>query len=110
MFNLDDYSVAWLVLALCSLSMSVLFCFWFRRVLSVFARIFVSSIILLFLLIPAPIPDYGGFFAPAYTVYIFETFFQIRGSPLMSAQILLLSFSALTVFLFAGRYFFRAKK
>jgi len=42
------------------------------------------------LLLPAPVPGYEGQLAPAFVVFLFEWLFQRDGSPVMAGRILLL--------------------
>ena len=64
-----------------------------------------------FLIIPAPIPNHQGYFAPAYVVFIFETFFQIKGSSTISGQVLILALGTVfSLMMVAGRYFSIKKK
>jgi hypothetical protein len=110
MFDLSAYQISWAFLFLGALIVSLVIYYWLRRSFGAFVGVFCSVILFTFLLAPAPVPNYEGFYAPACFVYIFETFFQIQGAPALSGKILLFSMSALTVLLLAGGYFFRAKE
>ena len=110
MFDFDPYQLSWVVLSAGSLAVSLAI---YYGLISRFTKVtgfLYSAALCIFLLVPAPVPNYENFYAPAYVVYIFETFFQIKGAPALSGQILLLSITALMVLLLAGRYFFRIKK
>ena len=110
MFDFDPYQLSWVVLSAGSLAVSLAIYYWLISRFTKVAGFFYSALLCVFLLVPAPVPNYESFYAPAYIVYIFETFFQIKGAPTLSGQILLLSITALMVLLLAGRYFFRIKK
>ena len=43
---------------------------------------------LFLLLMPAPVPGYGGHFAPAFVVFFFEAVFQGEGQPLLAGVLL----------------------
>ena len=110
MFNFDPYQLSWVVLSAGSLAVSLVIYYWLISRFTKVTGFFYSAVLCVFLLVPAPVPNYENFYAPAYVVYIFETFFQIKGAPGLSGQILLLSITAVIVLLLAGRYFFRIKK
>ena len=106
----SPYQISWLVLFLGSLVVSYITYQWLRKRLSVFSSLCCGTAVALFFLVPAPVPGYSGYYAPAYIVLIFEAFFQIDGSPAFSGQILMVSLVGLMVVLFAGRYLFRNKR
>lgn len=106
----SSYQISWLVLFLGSLVVSYITYQWLRRRLSVFSSLCCGLVVALFFLVPAPVPGYSGYYAPAYIVLIFESLFQIEGSPAYSGQILTLSLVGLMVIFFAGRYLFRNKR
>ncbi len=109
MFDFDPYQLSWVLLSAGALTVSLVIYYWLISRFTKVTGFFYSAVLCLFLLVPAPVPNYENFYAPAYVVYIFETFFQIKGAPALSGQILLLSITALIVVLLSGRYFFRAK-
>jgi len=43
------------------------------------------------LLLPAPVPDFPGSYAPAFLIAIFEALFQVDGRPGQSLRLLLLA-------------------
>lgn len=55
---------------------------WLRR--------WLTWLIPVWLLLPAPVPGYEGQLAPAFVVFLFEWLFQREGSPAMAGRILLL--------------------
>lgn len=60
-------------------------------------RWLLQGLVLLWLLLPAPVPGHTGQWAPAFIVLIFESVFQRGGEPLPAALILL--FGSLVVLL-----------
>lgn len=52
-------------------------------------RWLLQALVLLWLLLPAPVPGHAGQWAPAFIVLIFESVFQRGGEPLPAALILL---------------------
>ena len=110
MFDLSPYQISWAFLFLGSLTVSLVVYYWLRRRFGIFGSVFCSVILFTFLLAPAPVPNYEGFYAPACFVYIFETFFQIRGTPALSGKILVFSIAVLSFLLIAGRYFLSANR
>ncbi len=109
MFDVSPYQISWVMLAAGSLMVGLAMYYWLRRQFSEFHRVFFSAMLPLFLLVPAPLPNYEGFYAPAYIVYLFEAFFQIKGEPGLSGQILLISLASFIILCLAGRYFYEAK-
>jgi hypothetical protein len=45
----------------------------------------------LLLLVPAPVPGYAGYIAPAFVVFVFETVFQAHGRPAAAILILVVT-------------------
>ena len=105
MTDVTSYLIGWTTLIIASLLVSLVGFYWLRLFSSFFLSLLSSTLLFVFLTIPAPIPNYEGYFAPAYTVFIFETFFQIKGSSMMSGQVLVLALFSALILIIAGRYF-----
>ena len=75
------YPVVWLLYLL---TLGV-FLFFFWRLLSLISTGFVREIIwvtaMLLIVVPAAVPSYGDYYAPAIIIIFFETFFQQSGFP-----------------------------
>ena len=108
--DMTPYLIGWSILISASFLLSLVAFFWSRLVLGFFSGFLLSTLMFVFLTIPAPIPNYQGYFAPACVVFIFETFFQIKGSSTISGQVLILAVGTTFVLIMAGRYFFIKKK
>lgn len=61
-------------------------------------RRWLTWLIPVWLLVPAPVPGYEGQLAPAFVVFIFEWLFQPEGAPATAGRILLLSTCVVTAF------------
>ena len=108
--DMTPYLIGWSILIGASFLLSLVVFFWSRLVFGFFSGFLLSTLVLVFLTIPAPIPNYQGYFAPAYVVFIFETFFQTKGSSMISGQVLILALVTAFTLVVAGRYFFIKKK
>lgn len=51
-------------------------------------RRLIGALLAVWAVLPAPIPDYPGHYAPAFLVFAFETLFQRPGDPTTSGVIL----------------------
>mgnify|MGYP003315241908 CR=1 FL=1 len=105
MTDMTPYWIGWVVLVGASFSVSLVVFYWLRLLLGFFSSFLTSTLLFVLLTFPAPIPNYEGYFAPAYVVLIFETFFQIKGSSMMSGQVLVLALFSALILIIAGRYF-----
>ena len=103
--DMTPYLIGWSILISASFLLSLVVFFWSRSVLGFFSGFLLSTMVFVFLIIPAPIPNYQGYFAPAYVVFIFETFFQTKGSSTFSGQVLILALVTAFILMMAGRYF-----
>ena len=108
--DMTPYLIGWSILISASLLLSLVVFFWSRWALGFFSGFLLSIVVFVFLTIPAPIPNYQGYFAPAYVVFIFETFFQTKGSSSLSGQVLILALGTVFILMVAGRYFSIKKK
>ena len=90
------YSNAWIVIAV--LAVIGAYCLnlllrgsrpspqrWPRKLRDIFV-----TLVFVFFLLPAPVPNYPGIYAPAFVVFIFESLFQSSGQPNESRGILVL--------------------
>lgn len=76
-----DYSMAWVIVVCAGL---LALGFWFiitRSIGNRFLRTLLRCLAAVWMLLPAPVPDYPGQFAPAYVVALFEAVFQDNGAP-----------------------------
>lgn len=102
-----NYTYAWLVIAaagvLGSLGLYFLTRSWRPGVLRSVVRITP----LLLMVVPAPVPNFDGQFAPAFIVLLFEGLFQGEGKPLPALFILL---AALAFGVLVGIFFGRRRR
>ena len=110
MTDMTPYWIGWAVLIGASFLVSLMVFIWLRSMLGFFSRLLTGTLLFVSLTVPAPIPNFQGFFAPAYVVFIFETFFQIKGSSEMSAQVLILALVGAFILMMAVRYWSYKKK
>ena len=110
MTDMTPYWIGWVVLVGASFLFSLVVFYWLRLLLGFFSSFLTSALLFVLLTVPAPIPNYEGYFAPAYVVFIFETFFQIKGSSKMSAQVLILALVSAFILMMTGRYLSNRKK
>ena len=108
--DMTPYLIGWSILIGASFLLSLVVFFWSRSVLGFFSSFLLSVMLFVFLIIPALIPNYQGYFAPAYVVFVFETFFQTKGSSTISGQVLILALGIVFILMVAGRYFSIKKK
>ena len=110
MTDVTPYWIGWVVLVGASFSVSLVVFYWLRLRLGFFSSFLISTLLFVLFTVPVPIPNYEEYFAPAYVVFIFETFFQIKGSSKMSAQVLILTLVSAFILMMAGRYLSHKKK
>ena len=108
--DMTPYLIGWSILIGASFLLSLVVFFWSRLVFGFFSGFLLSTLVFVFLTIHAPIPNYQGYFAPAYVVFIFETFFQTKGSSTISGQVLIVALVSAFLLMMAGRYFSIKKK
>ena len=98
--SIDAYGLAWLVVFGAGLATLA---FWFlltRPVPWFWLRTTLRCVVAGWLLLPAPVPNYPGQYAPAFVVALFELVFQKEGQPAQALQILLLG-TVIILFLLA---------
>lgn len=86
-----DYINIWGIAALAGIACLGFFFLLTRRVGSLFLRTLLRCLGAVWILLPAPVPNYPGNYAPAFVVWVFEGILQSDGEPLLSIQILLWS-------------------
>ncbi len=86
-----DYINIWGIAALAGVACLGFFFLLTRRVSSLFVRTLLRCLGAVWILLPAPVPNYPGNYAPAFVVWVFEGVLQSDGEPLLSIQILLWS-------------------
>lgn len=86
-----DYINIWGIAALAGIACLGFFFLLTRRVGSLFVRTLLRCLGAVWILLPAPVPNYPGNYAPAFVVWVFEGVLQSDGEPLLSIQILLWS-------------------
>ncbi len=84
-----SYDWAWVVAGVSALLGTLALARAWRGLRLPWLRLWLSWLIPVLLLLPAPIPGYEGNFAPAFVVFIFEWLFQRSGSPQAAGRILL---------------------
>ena len=99
-----DYINIWGIAALAGVACLAFFFLLTRRIGSLFLRTLLRCLGAVWLLLPAPVPNYPGNFAPAFVVWIFEGILQSDGEPLLSIQILL--WSSLAVLALVSFWYF----
>ena len=77
---------------------------WSRKVRYIFV-----TLVLVFFLLPAPVPNYSGVYAPAFVVFVFESLFQSSGQANESEGILLLGLGAVGIIGLLALVVFRSK-
>ena len=110
MTDMTPYLIGWVVLVGASFLLSLVAFNWLRLLIGFFSSFLMSTLLFVLFTVPVPIPNYEEYFAPAYVVFIFETFFQIKGSSKMSAQVLILALVSAFFLMMAGRYLSDKKK
>ena len=67
------------------------------------------TLVFVFFLLPAPVPNYPGVYAPAFVVLIFESLFQSSGQPNESQGILVLGLGVVSIIGLLALVVFRSK-
>ncbi len=76
-----EYGMAWMVVTGAGL---LALAFWLlitRNIRNAFVRTLLRCLAAVWMLLPAPVPNYPGHYAPAYVVALFESVFQSEGEP-----------------------------
>lgn len=84
---MSGYTIAWLVIGLCGLGCAAGL-YNLLRSSPRLLRHLVTGCSLGFFLLPAPVPEYEGYIAPAFVVAIFEMFMQLEGKPVVALRVL----------------------
>ncbi len=85
---MDGYVLAWLVIVVAAAAGALSLWFFAARWIAAPVRLWLVVFALAFFLLPAPIPQVPGGWAPAFVIAIFELLFQIDGQPQQSLVIL----------------------
>ncbi len=83
------YVWAWVVVALCALIGTLGLGMAWRGLPLAPVRWWLTWLIPVCLLLPAPVPGYENQWAPAFVVFLFEGLFQQQGAPEVAGRILL---------------------
>lgn len=102
---MSGYSIAWLLIVLCTAGGLVGLALLSRRFAWNWTKVLMLAGLVAFFVTPAPVPGYDGHLAPAFVVMIFEALFQTDGVPAASVRILLLSISVTLTLTALGRLF-----
>ncbi|MGI9326197.1 MAG: hypothetical protein ACR2PZ_13325 [Pseudomonadales bacterium] len=84
-----EYGMAWMVVTGAGL---LALAFWLlitRNIRNAFLRTLLRCLAAVWMLLPAPVPNYPGQYAPAYVVALFESAFQGDGEPNTAFAILI---------------------
>ena len=101
---MSGYTIAWLVITLCTAGGLVGLALLSRRYRWNWAKILILAGLAAFFVTPAPVPGYDGHLAPAFVVMVFEGFFQTDGAPAVSLRMLLLSITITLTLTALGRF------
>ncbi len=83
-----SYPQVWLLVFVSALACLAFFFLLTRRIGNKLVRMVLRSLAAVFLLAPAPLPEYPGFYAPAFIVALFEGVFRDQGQPQLALSIL----------------------
>ncbi len=86
-----QYLNAWIVVSLAAGVGSIGLFFLTRGFSSRWLRLLVRLLIPVWLVLPAPVPQFPGSYAPAFLIALFEGLFQVDGQPGQSVRLLLLA-------------------
>ena len=84
-----EYLNVWLVAIVAGIACLGFFFLLTRRVGNPLLRSLLRCLAMVWLLLPAPVPDYPGQFAPAFVVWMFEGVLQSNGDSDLAVRILL---------------------
>lgn len=103
------YDLAWVVIGVAGLLGTGFLIFLTRNFSSPSLRWIIRLLPLLLMVVPAPVPNFQGQFAPAFVVLIFESLFQAEGEPGTAGLMLLVAaLTALILGALVGRAVGRA--
>ena len=96
--------IAWLIAT--GAGMATLFCIYVltRPMHTGFLKTWLRCVSMVALLLPAPVPGHGSYYAPAFVVALFEAALQSDGEP--APALGLLAAGIATVTALAGAYFY----
>ena len=80
-----------------------------RPVRAGFPKCWLRSVAAVVLLLPAPVPQFENYYAPAFLVLVFEAALQREGAPGLAASLLFAGVVAATA-LSAGYFFWRRRR
>ena len=101
--------VAWLVAACAALAALFGIVVLTRPLRSGFLRNWLRAVAAVLLFVPAPVPKFDPYYAPAFVVLVFEAALQRDGQPALAASILFAAVVAVTV-LVGGYGFWRRRR
>ncbi len=84
-----EYVDVWLVAFVAGIGCLGFFFLLTRRVGNLLLRSLLRCLAMVWILLPAPVPDYPGIYAPAFVVLMFEGVLQSTGNPDLALRILL---------------------
>ncbi len=84
-----EYVIAWIVVLAAGLGSLIGVYVLTRSIPSLFPRTLLRSLVIVWMLIPAPVPHYDGQYAPAFVVVMFEWLLQTNGDPTVAVRILI---------------------
>ena len=88
---MDNYTLAWIVICVATLIGALAFYHALSFIPSKVVRTVIVVVAATFFVVPASIPNVDGTLAPAFLVFVFETFFQRDGAPAASLAVLSVS-------------------
>ena len=83
-----DYTLAWSIIGVMAFGGSLAMLMLLRPVKALWLKLALVSLVVAFLVLPAPVPAAPEVWAPAFVVAIFEAFFQIDGDPASATMVL----------------------
>lgn len=101
--------LAWLIAV--GAGLGALFCVYVltRPMRNGFLKPWLRCVAMVVLLVPAPVPGFDAYYAPAFVVALFEAVLQRDGQPGLALGLLLAGVVAVTV-LVAGYFYWRHRK
>ncbi len=89
--------VAWLVAAVAAVAALYGVVVLTRPMQGIFVKHWLRALAAVLLFLPAPVPGYDPYYAPAFVVVVFEAALQREGQPALAASILFAGVVAVTV-------------
>lgn len=100
--SINEYGMAWLVVLGAGLLTLGLWFLLTRPIPWPWLRTVLRCLVAAWLLLPAPVPNHDGQYAPAFIVALFEAVFQRDGAPEQALKILLAGSLAVLLLLLLG--------